>query len=55
MRELSSHILFVCRVEDAGLGEGEPMVYADYLSQGKTGAMKAFQEYKKGYAGTQGR
>lgn len=50
VRELSSHILFVCRVEDAALHDGRPLVYADYLSEGKAGAMKAFQEYKKGYA-----
>lgn len=49
VRELSSHTLFICRAEDAALGDGQPMVYADYMSQGKAGAMKAFQEYKKGY------
>lgn len=51
VKELSSHILFVCRVEDAALGDGCPMVYADYLSEGKTATMKAFQEYKKSCAG----
>lgn len=55
VRELSSHTLFVCRVHDADLGQGDPMIYANYLSHGKTGAMRAFQEYKKGYAAAQGR
>ena len=47
VKELSSHILFVCRVEDAVLGDGRAMVYSDYLTKGKTATMKAFQEYKK--------
>ena len=46
VRELASHYLFFCRVEDAELGEGKPLVYADYLGGDKTAVMKAFQEYK---------
>lgn len=46
-RELSTHFLFTCRVEDAVLRDGQPMIYADYMNRGKADVMKAFQEYKK--------
>ena len=45
-RELSTHTLFYCDIEDAWQGEGEPMLYADYQRSMKPAVMAALQALK---------
>jgi len=44
-RELSTHTLFFCDIEDAWSGEGEPLLYAEYQRSLKPAAMAAFKEF----------
>lgn len=44
--ELSTHTAFFCEVTDAWLGEGEPIVYANYQKNMKAKTMKAFKAFR---------
>ncbi|MDR1028268.1 MAG: flavin reductase family protein [Clostridiales Family XIII bacterium] len=48
LKELATHTLFLCDVEDAWTGENEhrPLIYGDYQRDMKDAAMAAFQKYK---------
>lgn len=45
-RELSTHTVFTCEVEDAVLGSGEPLLYGDYQAEMKPAVMEAFKQFK---------
>jgi len=47
LRELSTHTLFFCDIEDAWAGEGDPLLYAEYQRSFKPAAMSAFQKIKQ--------
>ena len=47
LRELSTHTLFFCDIEDAWTGEGDPLLYAEYQRSLKPAAMAAFQALKQ--------
>jgi len=43
LRELSTHTLFFCDIEDAWTGEGGPLLYAEYQRSFKPATLAAFQ------------
>lgn len=45
-RELSTHTLFFCDIEDAWTGQGDPLLYADYQRSLKPATLAAFQALK---------
>lgn len=45
-KELSTHTAFFCEVTDAWLGEGEPIIYANYQKNMKAKTVKAFKAFK---------
>ena len=47
LRELSTHTLFFCDIEDAWTGEGDPLLYAEYQRSMKPATMAAFQALKQ--------
>lgn len=47
LRELATHTLFFCDIEDAWTGEGDPLLYAEYQRSMKPAAMAAFQALKQ--------
>ena len=47
LRELSTHTLFFCDIEDAWTGEGDPLLYAEYQRSLKQATMAAFQALKQ--------
>ena len=47
LRELSTHTLFFCDIEDAWTGEGGPLLYAEYQHSLKPATMAAFQALKQ--------
>ena len=46
LRELATHTLFFCDIEDAWQGEGNPLLYAEYQRAMKPATMAAFQALK---------
>ncbi len=47
LREMSTHTMFFCDIEDAWLGaEGEPLLYGEYQRSMKPATMAAFQALK---------
>jgi len=46
-RELSTHTLFFCDIEDAWTGEGDPLLYAEYQRSFKEATLAAFQALKE--------
>jgi len=46
-RELSTHTLFFCDIEDAWMREGDPLLYADYQRALKPATMAAFQALRQ--------
>lgn len=48
LKELATHTVFFCTVEDAWLGEGEPLTYGEYQKTMKTRSMEAFKAFKEG-------
>lgn len=47
VKKLDTHTLYLCSVEDAWLGEGEPLLYADYRKPELKNAVRdAFAEFK---------
>ena len=46
-RELSTHTLFFCDIDDAWTGEGGPLLYAEYQRSLKQAAMTAFQALRQ--------
>lgn len=47
IKELDSHSVFFATVEEAEKGEGDPIIYGDYLkSELKLKVMETFKEYK---------
>jgi len=46
-RELSTHTMFFCDVEDAWAGEGDPLLYAEYQRSLKPATMAAFKELQE--------
>lgn len=52
--KLDTHDLYLCSVEDAWLGEGEPLLYADYQKpQLKNAVREAFAAFKAGQPHTE--
>ena len=47
LRELATHTLFFCDIEDAWTGQGEPLLYAEYQRSLKPAVMAAFQAFKQ--------
>ncbi len=43
LRELATHTLFFCDIEDAWVGAGEPLLYAEYQRSMKPATLAAFQ------------
>ncbi len=47
VKELSTHTAIFCEVTDAWLGEGEPLIYANYQKDMKNRSMEAFKSFKE--------
>lgn len=45
-KPMSTHKIFICSVEDAVTGEGEPLIYGDYHKKLKGAVAAAFNEFK---------
>lgn len=54
LRELSTHTMFFCDIEDAWLGTGEPLLYGEYQRSMKPATMAAFQALKEKHQSMQG-
>lgn len=46
VKELPTHMMFTCSVEDAWLGQGEPITYAYYQANVKEKSKEAFESFK---------
>ena len=47
IRIMDTHNIFTCTIEDAWLGDGEPLLYNEYQINLKGAVMSAFAEFKE--------
>ncbi|MCL2811607.1 MAG: flavin reductase family protein [Clostridia bacterium] len=53
-RELSTHTLFFCDIEDGWIGQGDPLLYGEYQRVMKPATLAAFQALKQKQQSTEG-